>query len=378
MAGQSTLDYALNGAGPPQYNSNQTSQTTMPQWYEDYVQGIGSRATALANRPYQPYTDQRQAGFTAPQTQAFQNIENNQGAWQPGNATAQSMVSGVPGDVNARLGQGQTAAQGATSAVAGPAQSFTDNYQKYMSPYTSSVVNEIGRLGNQNLNENILPGVQSSFIGAGQFGSTRNADILGRSVRDAQTNISGLQSQALQSGFGTSAGIFAGDANRNQQQQQLQASTGIQAGQLANQGAQIGAGAATSAAGALGGLSQMQQTGLATDASQLAGVGGLQQQQAQRGLDTSYQDFQNQKNYDWQNLSNAKGAVQGLPLPTGTATSLNTPAANAPASPLAYLAAMGGAPKPAGTTAPAGGLGTVGGLLDGASSLYNGIQGLFN
>ena len=376
---QSAIDYAINGSGPPQYNTNSTTQTTMPQWYEDYVQGLGSKAVDLANRPYQPYPDQRVAGFNPDQSQAFQQIRNNQGAWQPANQEAQGIAGGIVPQVNGRLGQAGQNGQAATAAVAGNAQDWNSNYQKYMSPYTSQVVNEISRLGDQNLKENLIPSVQDNFIGAGQFGSTRNADILGRTVRDAQTNISGLQSQALQSGYNSGAGIFAGDANREQQQQQLQAGTNIQAGNLATQGASVGAAASGQAAGQLGALGQMQQTGLSNDASQLSAAGTMQQGLQQKNLDTSYQDFNNQKNYDWQNLANAKGAIQGLPLPTGSAMSLNSPAANAPASPLSYLNAFYGQPGAAGgTTAGAsGGLGTVGGFINGASNVYNGIKGLF-
>lgn len=69
--------------------------------------------------------------------------------------------------------------------------------QQFMNPYTSNVVDEQARLSNQNLNENILPGVNSTFAGAGQFGSTRNADFTNRAIRDQQYGLAGQQGQTL-------------------------------------------------------------------------------------------------------------------------------------------------------------------------------------
>lgn len=67
----------------------------------------------------------------------------------------------------------------------------------FMNPYTSNVVNEQARLSNQNLFENVLPGVNSTFTGAGQFGSTRNADFLNRAIRDQEYNLAGQRGQTL-------------------------------------------------------------------------------------------------------------------------------------------------------------------------------------
>ena len=67
----------------------------------------------------------------------------------------------------------------------------------FMNPYTQNVVNEQARLSNQNLVENILPGVNSTFTGAGQFGSTRNAEFTNRAIRDQQATLMGQQGQTL-------------------------------------------------------------------------------------------------------------------------------------------------------------------------------------
>lgn len=79
---------------------------------------------------------------------------------------------------------------------------FADQYsaeamQPFMNPYVNNVVNEQARLSNQNLFENVIPQVNSTFTGQGQFGSTRNADFMNRAIRDQQYNLAGQQGKTL-------------------------------------------------------------------------------------------------------------------------------------------------------------------------------------
>lgn len=367
------LSFLFNGTPPQAVTGSTTSTANVPDWLSDYRRGIAGKATAIAGNGYQAYPDARLADFNGDQQNAFQSVRNNQGDWKPELGAAQQTAASIAPNADARLAQGAqygagalgsvtgaagaandiagSAAGAANGAVAGPAQTFTNNYQQYMSPYTANVVNEIGRLGNQNLQENLIPGVQDQFLGNGQFGSTRNADILGRTVRDAQTNISGLQSNALQAGYNTAGTLFNQDANRAQQQGQLQATTALNAGQLgtqtalgggsmvgqtalgagtlANNGASIGAYADTAQAAQQGALATMQQTLGNNDAQNLANVGSAQQGLTQAGLNTSYQDFLNQRDNDKNNLTWMNSMVNGLPVNTSSTQITNNPATNA-------------------------------------------------
>lgn len=278
--------------------------TGMPDWYNQYTQGIAGLAmNAGENANSQPLPQQSIAGFTPDQTQAFGDIRTNQGAWRPGMA-----------DAAASYGAAAQAPGTANAAVAGPSKNFTDPgaAASYMSPYTSSVVSEIGRLGNQNFNENIMPAVNSSMIGSGQFGSTRNAEVLGRAARDNEQNIMGQQSTALQAGYGTAGNLFNQDANRAQQQQATQASTALAGGQLTHSVGQ--------SQGALG--QATSQMGL-QDAQALQASGQQQQQMNQTGLDTSYNNTVAANNQPWTNLNNMSSVVRGVQLPT-TQTAMNS------------------------------------------------------
>jgi hypothetical protein len=101
-----------------------------------------------------------------------------------------------------------------------------------MNPYTSGVVDEMGRLTNRNVQENVLPNLGAAAVGTGQFGSRRQAQVTGNTLRDIQADLTGKQMQALQQGY-TQAGTQAqtdlqralnagqGFTNLGQEQQQL-------------------------------------------------------------------------------------------------------------------------------------------------------------
>lgn len=298
------LDYLFEGQAAPAVSTSAVGANGLPEWYNQYTQGIAGKAISAAqNAENQPVPQQSVAGFTPDQTQAFQQVRDNQGNWKP-----------MLGQAGQQYQQAGAAAGAANQAVAGPAQSWTDpgKMDQYMSPYTSKVVNEIARLGNQNFMENLMPSINANMIGSGQYGSTRNADALGRAARDTQQNILGQQATALEQGYSTAANIFGQDANRQQQQQQTQASTALAGGQLNNQTGQN--------MGALG--AAYQQLGLG-DAQALQATGQQQQQLNQLGLDTAYNNQVALNNSPWTNLDRMSSLVRGDQLPT-TQTAMNS------------------------------------------------------
>jgi hypothetical protein len=370
----------LFNAPPPQdVTGTVGSSNQLPNWYQDYLQGIASQGASVASRGYQQYPGQQLAGFTPDQLSAFQLAENQVGGYKPymqgalnsmqqANPLAQGAATTAGNYGAGALGSAQGAGANANASVAGPAATWTNNWQQYMSPYTSSVVNEIGRLGNQNLNENILPGINDSFIGSGGFGSTRNADMLGRGIRDAQTNTSGLQSQALQSGYGTAANIFGSDAARQQQQQQLQANTalgagqlgantGLSAGNMALSGGQLGAQTAANTGQQLGALGQLGQSLGYQDVGALGGAGALQQQQQQQGINIGLNNFNTQQGWDMSQLGNLSNLVRGMPLTSQQTSVTNQPYGNVGSSPFQWATALYGlantnSPAPSSSTGP--------------------------
>lgn len=305
----SSFDFLYGNTGN---SGTATSSTSTPDWYNDYTKGIAGKGVELAAAGEQnPIPQQEIAGFTPDQIAAFQGIRDQQGAWKPGMNAATSSVQGG-------IAAAEGAAGAANAAVAGPSKSFTDagTVASYMSPYTDSVVQAIADKGTKNFNEKIMPGLQAGAIGAGQFGSTRNADLLGRAAADVQSDITQQQSQALQAGYNTAGTLFNADADRAQQQQNMQASTALQGGSLAS-------GAGITGGQQLGGLATAEQQLRFGDNQALQAAGQQQQQLNQTGLDTAYNNQVAKNNAGWDNLDKLNSIVRGVQLPTSTTSTVS-------------------------------------------------------
>jgi hypothetical protein len=185
----------------PDVTTTTQTQATAPEFYTNYLQDI-------ANLGQNAVQQGGVAGFSPLQQQAFQ----------------------MAPDV-AFSGAGSL---GAASQLMGQAGATTvpDVIADYMNPYTHGVVDEMGRLQQRSIQENILPNLGAAAAGSGQFGSRRQAQVTGNSLRDLQSDLLGKQMQALQSGY-TEAGRTAqadlsralqagqGFTNLGQEQQQL-------------------------------------------------------------------------------------------------------------------------------------------------------------
>lgn len=335
-------------------DTNELVTTDLPAWYQDYTKNLGSQAAQLAARNNQSAVHQEMAGFNGDQLNAFQQVRNTQGQWQPYFQQGQALNNQLAGTTSSLVDYAQRAvgtapmntgasvqpwAADGMNATAGTAQSWTDpgTVNQYMSPYTSQVVDNIGRLGQQNWENNIMPGINSSMIGSGQFGSTRNADILSRAGVNAANDITGQQSNALQAGYTGGAGIFANDANRQQQQQQMRSGASLAGGNLmqnalnsdANRiqnqqqlqantaltGANNAANGLNIAATNAGALAKNYQQLTGYDAQSLLNVGDQQQKQTQGALTMNYENLQNMRNDPWNQLKNSAGILNGIQLP---------------------------------------------------------------
>jgi len=162
----------------PDVTTTEQTQATAPEFYTNYLQDI-------ANLGQNAIQQGGVAGFSPLQQQAFQ----------------------MAPDV-AFSGAGS---MGASSQLLGQAGATTvpDVIADYMNPYQSAVVDEMGRLQNRNIRENVLPALGGAAVGTGQFGSRRQQQITGNTMRDMQADLLGKQYQALNQGY-QQAGTMAG------------------------------------------------------------------------------------------------------------------------------------------------------------------------
>lgn len=285
----SVLDFLFEGKPPPSITSSVTSQTNLPDWYQDVLKGLITRSSSIAGEQYKGFTGPRVAGLNQQQTDAY----------------------GAIADQTANPVQNPAFA-GAEAAYGDAGKTLPGEIGNYMSPYTSGVVDEIARLGNRNLMENILPGVTDDFIGQGGFGGKRNAEFLGRAVRDTQSDISGRQAAALESGYKTAGDFFNTDANR---------------------ALNVGSGLTT-----LGGA---QQSAVLKDAAAGEAAGQAQQAQQQKNLDVGYSDFLEQRDYPKNQADFLSNIIRGLPSQTSSNTTTTGPQAGLQYQP-SPLAAISG------------------------------------
>jgi hypothetical protein len=309
-------------SGVPQTaTSYSTSQTETPQWLQDAIYRQITAATNVAETPYTPYAGQLVAGVTAPQQQAWQQVQNLQGQFQPALSAATAGTTAL------------TSAPGATAAAAPYLQkageSITGNIQQFLNPYTESVTNQIAKLGARNLQENLLPAVSDAFVKAGQFGGTRMGEFGSRALRDTQESILNQQAQALQSGYGQALTAAQQEAAR-------QAGLATTAGGLASTDLTR----QQSALQQLAALAQQGQSMGLQGAGALEAAGAAERGITQEQLNAAYQQYQQELQYPKTQLDWLKGQTTGAAtnVPTTQTQTGTTTGSTYSASPLAQLA----------------------------------------
>ena len=277
--------------------SSQTTSTVAPDYYNKYLGDLATKGMDAA-------TNAQYVGAQPLQEQAFSDVGNVAGTYQPTQAAAGTSLTKAA-DATAPL---SAATPYYTNASADPSQLAS----KYMSPYITNVVNALGDTGQRNILQNLAPNATAGAVGSGQFGSKRGAEVLGQTISNADRDILNQQYQALNSGYGqalTAAG----------QQNALQAQMGTSAGSLSSMGTQN----LTAAGRAQAELAKQQQDQALADINAKATLGSQQQTIAQ-----------NKELFPLSNLTTASGIMRGYSVPTATKTT-------AEMSPLSAAATIG-------------------------------------
>lgn len=360
-------------------NYQEQTSGTLPEWNKSVMDLLG-QAQTQAGQAYVPYSGQLVAGITPGITAAFKQAQQSQGNWAPELNQSSNLLT--QGANNQYYGQGANLLnQAANSQIKGLGQSLYDQslgalqgamgtdlvgagsplygqaselfsgsgqfdpneLQKYLNPYMGGVVGEIGRLGQEQFQNQVLPGLTGAFSGLGQHGSARQAMMMSDAAARNQREVLGQQSNALNTGYTNAMGDYLNWARQQQSsaqglaglgQQQYnqalgQANLGLQGSQQlfglgqqqynqglgqANLGLQAGQGLANiaqnqqagmlSAASGLGNLAQARQQLAIGDYGQLLNVGQIQQQQQQKELDAKHAAWQQKQQYPWQQIGN--------------------------------------------------------------------------
>lgn len=242
-----------------------------PDWYNQYLQNVASTGNTFT-------ADKNTPGSIAYNTNNWYSAPLT-GDWNTSlqQGTAGAQAGGAPGGYLTQAG----------NAITGAATYDPTKLNQFLNPYTKDAAAATTNLSNKNLFENVLPGVNSTFTGAGQFGSSRNADFENRAIRDQQ--------QTLTNSLGT---LNYGAVNNAQAAMSDWANKGITAGMDTAQ------------------LGTQNLANLNT-----AGKGYLDWQNA--GLGANYQDYLKQLDYPTQAmgaLTQLTGALKGSTTPSQTLT----------------------------------------------------------
>jgi len=275
--------------------STTTTYPVLPDYAKQPTADMAATLQELLNKQVN-VPEQQVAGFSPTQLGAMNMAMQGIGAYQPFLDAAQASQAAALGTTGAGV-----QALGQMNFDPSRAQAFMDPYQQNV---TNEALKEIDRQAAMAQNQLAGKAVQAGAFGGSRFGlqqseTARNAqDLKSRRIfEDLSRNYQQAQSAAQ-----------AANTQRMQQAQQF--------GNLGKQTSGIG--------GMMAGLgAQTQQLGQ-SDINQLMGIGGMQQQLAQRMFDTDTANVAAMENAPFQRLSAGAG-ILGQLLPGGAGTQVVAP-----------------------------------------------------
>ena len=275
--------------------STTTTYPVLPDYAKQPTADMAATLQELLNKQVN-VPEQQVAGFSPTQQAAMQQAYQGIGAYRPFLDAAQQTQAAALGTTGAGV-----QALGQMNFDPSRAKPFMDEYQKDV---TNEALKEIDRQAAMAQNQLAGKAVQAGAFGGSRFGiqqseTARNAqDLKSRRIfEDLSRNYQQAQAQAQ-----------AANTQRLQQAQQF--------GNLGKQTSGIG--------GMMAGLgAQTQQLGQ-SDINQLMGIGGMQQQLAQRMFDTQTANTAAMENAPFQRLSAGAG-ILGQLLPGGAGTQVVAP-----------------------------------------------------
>ena len=311
------------GSGGGQPTQSTTNTSNLPEYARPYFERMMGRAEEESNQPYAAYGGQRTAGFT-PDTQTGFGLTRDvaaRGTPEIDRATGMAGAAGATG-----LGAAGYQSNAIQQQGFGQQQA-----QQYMSPYMNEVIERQKAAAVRDFSEG-RPARETQAIKSGAFGGYRSAIQEGVAERGLQNRMSDIEGAGRQQAFQNAQAQFERDRAASMQAQGMTEQQRLAAAQYGLAGAGLG----LQAAGTMGQLGSSRQ-GLALQQAQaLQAQGTAQQNLGQRELDTSYQDFINQRDFEKQQIAYMSNILRGVPVQPSTVQSTY-----ANPNPLSQVAGLG-------------------------------------
>ena len=281
-----TLEGGGGSSPPPQ--PTQTSQVTIPEYAQPYMERLLGKSEALSESPYQTYNAERIAGITPEQEAARGEITQ---MVTPGQFNVGTGLAGAGGISS--LGYGQQAAGAGQQYMQGITS--PEIMGGLMSPFMQNVVDVQQAAAVRDAQKAQL-GAQLGAARAGTYGGARNVLATTERERALQGTLADIQAKGLQQAYD-------------------QAVKNLQFGsELGLKGYQTGLTGAQQAAQAGATLGQIGTSQQASDIERLRlqeQTGALGQAERQKALDLAYQDFLAQQQYPYKQLGFMSDILRG-------------------------------------------------------------------
>lgn len=276
--------------------------TRLPEFQESFLANLLTSAEGIFKPKDEgglgrsmPFAPARQAELQEGQTRAIEAALSGVGAYQPFlTESREALTSGV--------GQAQALAAGAGMDP--------NAYRAFMDPYLEDVVQraqaDVGRQGQ--IQEQAAA---AKAVGSGAFGGSRAAVLQGEIGRNTLEQQARTGERLRSAGFAQASKLAQDAAQQQLRQAQLTGALGQTLGQ---------------GLGALGG--QAQAMGV-QDINTLLGIGGLQQQQEQTGLNVTQQNLLAQQQLPFQQIGFLSDIFRGVPALQQTTATTTTPGPSA-------------------------------------------------
>ena len=230
-----------------------------------------------------PVPGQQLAGFTAPQTQAFNLAQQGVGGYADQLAKAGAMTD---------MG-GITSALAGTTLAGGMDKFDPSMADPYMNKYNEFVTAEIQKQGDMAKNKLAGQAVKGGVFGGSRYG-VQEAEL----DKGIASQIGMQSAKNFENALKASMGAFESGERRDLM-------GGQQLGNLAKTQGQLGA--------LQGGLGQLEQSLLGQDVKGLLGIGGMQQQMGQAGFDIARKNQMEAQQEPFKRVGFASDILRGVP-----------------------------------------------------------------
>lgn len=289
------------GGGSPAPTSSTVTNSNLPEYARPYFENLMGRAEGVSNEGYVAYPGQRVAGFSQDTATGWQGARSGIDRPQQLYGQAEGIVQGLNPAIQQLQGFDPNSFQGGEFDNAAA--------QKYMSPYISNVLDYQKMRASQDFNEQ-QAGRNAAAVNAGAFGGSRQAVADMIAQRSLNDQLQGIDATGMQAAYTNAQGMFGQD-RAARMQAELASEQARQAGASINaQGVNLG----MQQAQGLGSLGQLRYQTAQDWAGRMQQQGAQQEAKQQQYLDTGYQDFLNQRDYDRQNVAFMSGILRGIPV----------------------------------------------------------------